>query len=121
MQIKNALFEDLSDILKLQYLAYQSEARLLNNNNIPPLKQTLHEVEQEYASGPFLKAVYEQNHIIGSIRGSVQNDTIHIGKLIVHPDYQGQGIGKLLLKEMEVLFPQKRMELFTSTLSAKNI
>ena len=41
MNIEKAEREDLQEILDLQYLAYQSEARLLNNMDIPPLKQTL--------------------------------------------------------------------------------
>ena len=32
---------DLPDILDLQYLAYQSEAKLLNNFSIPPLQEKL--------------------------------------------------------------------------------
>ena len=33
--------EDLESILQLQYLAYQSEALLLGDEDIPPLRQTL--------------------------------------------------------------------------------
>ena len=39
---------DLSEILDLQYLAYQSEAKLFGNEDIPPLKQTLLDVEKQY-------------------------------------------------------------------------
>ena len=39
--IKKAQKEDLEEILKLQYLAYQSEAKLFGNMEIPPLMQTL--------------------------------------------------------------------------------
>ena len=42
--IKKAQKEDLEEILKLQYLAYQSEAKLFGNMDIPPLKQTIEEV-----------------------------------------------------------------------------
>ena len=38
---------DLSEILDLQYLAYQSEARLFDDEYIPPLKQTLVDVENQ--------------------------------------------------------------------------
>lgn len=47
MNIEKAEIEDLQEILDLQYLAYQSEARLLNNMDIPPLKQTLEDVFKE--------------------------------------------------------------------------
>jgi len=38
---------DLQKILDLQYIAYQSEARLFKNQDIPPLKQTLADVEKK--------------------------------------------------------------------------
>ena len=40
MRITEAETEDMKEILDLQYLAYQSEAKLFNNWDIPPLKQT---------------------------------------------------------------------------------
>ena len=48
---------DLEAILELQRLAYQSEARLLNDFSIPPLMQTLEEMKEELRNGVFLKAV----------------------------------------------------------------
>lgn len=113
--------EDLSEILDLQYLAYQSEARLFDNQDIPPLKQTLVDVENEYQRGIVLKALDEDKTIIGSVRAFCDNGTVYIGKLMVHPSKQGQGIGTQLLLEMEKQYPKQRYELFTSTRSEKNI
>ena len=112
---------DLSEILDLQYLAYQSEARLFNNDDIPPLKQTLVDVENEYQRGIILKALDEDKTIIGSVRAFCDNGTVYIGKLMVHPSKQGQGIGTQLLLEMEKQYPKQRYELFTSSRSEKNI
>ena len=112
---------DLSEILDLQYLAYQSEARLFDNEDIPPLKQTLVDVENEYQRGIILKALDEDKTIIGSVRAFCDNETVYIGKLMVHPSKQGQGIGTQLLLEMEKQYPKQRYELFTSTRSEKNI
>ena len=61
MIIKKAEKEDLHKILDLQYLAYQSEAKLFNDSNIPPLKQTLSDVKNEYQKGLILKALEEQS------------------------------------------------------------
>lgn len=47
MNIKKAEKGDLSEILDLQYLAYQSEARLFDNQNIPPLKRYLYDMDVE--------------------------------------------------------------------------
>lgn len=121
MIIEKAEKKDLQIILNLQYLAYQSEARLFNNPNIPPLRQTLAEVENEYQKGIVLKAVDENNEIIGSVRACCDQGTVYIGKLMVHPKMQGQGIGTQLLLAMENEFPKHRYELFTSSKSKKNM
>ncbi|MGM9572501.1 MAG: GNAT family N-acetyltransferase [bacterium] len=121
MNIKKAEKEDLQEILDLQYIAYQSEAKLFNNPNIPPLKQTLSEVENEYQKGIILKALDENGVIIGSVRAYTANGTAYIGKLMVHPQKQHQGIGTKLLLEIEKEYPGQRYELFTSTKSQKNI
>ena len=76
MNIKEAEKNDLQKILDLQYLAYQSEAKLFNNPDIPPLKQTLAEIENEFQKGVILKAVDENNTIIGSVRAYYDNDTV---------------------------------------------
>ena len=119
--LKKANKGDLSEILDLQYLAYQSEAKLFDNEDIPPLKQTLVDLENEYQRGTILKALDEDKTIIGSVRAFCDNGTVYIGKLMVHPSKQGQGIGTWLLLEMEKQYPKQRYELFTSTRSEKNI
>ncbi len=111
---------DLQKILDLQYIAYQSEARLFKDQDIPPLKQTLADVEKEYQKGIVLKALDDDKTIIGSVRAFCDNGTVYIGKLMVHPSKQGQGIGTKLLIEMEKQYPKQRYELFTSTKSEKN-
>lgn len=119
--IKNAERADLPEILQLQYLAYQSEADLFGSRDIPPLKQTLDEVIEEWNSGVILKMADDTNAIIGSVRAIERDGTVYIGKLTVHPDHQHKGYGTMLLSEMENRFPDKRYELFTSTRSVDNI
>ncbi|MDR1145079.1 MAG: GNAT family N-acetyltransferase [Verrucomicrobiales bacterium] len=121
MRITKANHGDLQEILALQYLAYQGESILYNNPNIPPLTQTLKDLEAEFKTGVFLKAIDENGHIIASVRAYSDNGTLHIGKLIVRPDLQGQGIGTKLLKDIEQTCPHKRYELFTGTKSERNI
>lgn len=48
---------DLSEILDLQYLVYQSEVMLFDNQDIPPSKQTLTDIEEEYQKDLNLKAL----------------------------------------------------------------
>ena len=120
-KICRALVTDLDEILKLQYLAYQSEAALFGTDDIPPLKQTKEEVSEEYQKGSILKMVTEDGRIIGSVRAHAQDETAYIGKLMVHPDYRGCGLGSALLSEIERYFSGLRYELFTSTRSTDNI
>lgn len=119
--ITKADFKDLNEILQLQYLAYQSEAELFGSKDIPPLKQTLDEVIEEYRKGIILKMTDENDRIIGSVRAYESCGIVYIGKLMIHPDYRKNGYGSMLMSEIENTFPNKRYELFTSTKSTDNI
>lgn len=120
MTILKAVQDDLQEILDLQYLAYQSEAALFGNKDIPPLKETIEELTEEFNKGVILKLV-EEHKIIGSVRAYEKNGTAYIGKLMVHPDHRCKGYGTKLINEIEKCFPDCRFELFTSTRSEDNI
>ena len=119
--IEKAQKADLKAILELQYLAYQSEAKLFNDRDIPPLKQTLEDLESELENGIVLKAIDESGNIVGSVRAYDEGGTAYIGKLMVRPQLQRQGIGSELLAAIEKEYPDHRYELFTSTKSVGNI
>lgn len=104
---------DLAAILALQKLSYQTEADRYHDPDLPPLKQTLADLQMEYQHLIFLKATVRKQ-LVGSVRARIDAGTCHIGKLIVHPHYQRLGIGKRLLHEIESRFEQaNRFELFT--------
>ncbi|WP_337100095.1 GNAT family N-acetyltransferase [Paenibacillus sp. YIM B09110] len=120
MIVSKAEISDLPNILKLQYEAYQSEAEIYQEI-IPPLKQSLSELVEEYNEGTILK-VTNNDEIVGSVRAITHDGVCIIGKLIVKPEFQNQGIGKKLMKEIEESYSQvKRMELFTGHKSIKNL
>jgi GNAT superfamily N-acetyltransferase len=119
--IDSANREDAAEILALQKLAYQKEAKLNDDWSIPPLTQTLQEIEAEFETTVFLKAV-SADRIIGSVRASLSDGSCRIGRLIVHPDHQGQGIGTLLMGRIEAVFSDAaRFKLFTGAKSIQNI
>ena len=121
MLIETADVDDAREILDLQKLAYQSEAAIHDDYTIPPLTQSLEEMEQDFQKQLFLKAVVD-GRIVGSVRGYVRAGTCFVGRLIVHPDFQNQGIGTRLMNEIESRFGQaQRYELFTGQESERNL
>jgi GNAT superfamily N-acetyltransferase len=121
MIVERADVEDVEEILALQKLAYQSEAAIYNDYTIPPLTQTLEEIEADFAKQVFLKVVVD-GRIVGSVRAHVREGTCFVGRLIVHPDFQNRGIGAMLLKGIEeVFYDAERFELFTGGRSEKNL
>ena len=121
MSIEQATIDDAQEILALQKLAYMSEAEIYSDFTIPPIHQTLDEIKSEFANQSFLKFCAD-GKIVGSVRAYVKEATCFIGKLIVHPEYQNQGIGTKLLQEIENAFDHvDRYELFTGHKSQKNL
>ena len=119
-KIIKARLEDMEAVLQLQYAAYQSEAEINNDYTIQPLMQSLDELIEEFHKDVILKAVLD-DEIIGSVRAYADGETVYIGKLMVHPDHQGKGLGKRLLAAIEGKLHRKRFELFTSGKSERNL
>ncbi|MBT7631337.1 MAG: GNAT family N-acetyltransferase [Desulfobacula sp.] len=119
--IEKALIENVEEILSLQKIAYVSEAKIIDDFTIPPLHQTIEEIQSEFRHQIFLKVELD-DVIIGSVRTFLEGKTCYIGKLIVHPKNQNTGIGKKLLHAAEKQFPDaERYELFTGQKSKRNL
>ena len=120
MEIERASESDAHEILVLQKTAYLSEAEICHDFTIEPLQQTMEEFVLQFRDHIILKAV-EDMTIIGSVRAKKLDKTCYIGKLMVHPGCQNQGIGKQLMHSIEGLYPHCRYVLFTGSKSEKNI
>lgn len=122
MIIQKSDVSDAKSVLDLQRICYQNEALIYNDFNIPPLTQTLDGLITDMKDQYFLKAVSQDGSIIGSVKAYSAEGTCYIGRLIVHPDFQNQGIGSNLMRAIEEAFPEAvRFELFTGQKSAKNL
>ncbi|WP_291444282.1 GNAT family N-acetyltransferase [Desulfovibrio sp.] len=111
---------DLPQILALQKAAFESEARLVENWDIPPLTQTLENLVEEWRTGVTLKALDGQT-LVGTVRARTTEDTVHIGRLAVLPQWQGRGCGSALMTAILSATKAARYELFTSAKSERNL
>ncbi|MER7704381.1 GNAT family N-acetyltransferase [Kitasatospora sp. NPDC097605] len=99
--ISTADTDDAEQILKLQYLGYQSEAELYGDWAIEPLTQTLESLRAELTEQHVLVARLGEE-IVGTVRGRLGPDGVgRIGRLVVHPRMQRHGLGGRLLEALE--------------------
>jgi GNAT superfamily N-acetyltransferase len=121
IRVERADVADAAAILELQKLAYRSEAELYGDWSLPPLTQTLDSLREEIADSVLLRAL-EETTLVGSVRARADGPVCHVGRLIVHPEAQGRGIGTLLMREIEKAFPgATRFQLFTGSRSEGNM
>jgi predicted N-acetyltransferase YhbS len=122
IRIEIADIKDAEAILKVQKEAFVSEAEIYDDYKIAPLIQTLEELNAEFDSFVYLKAVTAIGEIVGAVRGNLRDNVCLIGRLIVSPKHQNQGIGRMLMDAIEGNFPDVAgFELFTGGKSLKNI
>jgi len=121
MEVLQATIEDAEEILLLQRAAYRSEAELHDDFNIPPLRQTLDELKEDFNFKVILKIV-SNGELLASGQAKLDSGSCHIGRMAVLPQHQGKGIGSMLLTALEGFFPKiTRVELFTGENSGKNL
>lgn len=121
MEITEANLADCEVLLALQRQAYQSEAELHQDHDIPPLTQTLEEFKAAFQTRIVLKVV-EDGEILGSGQAHFDGHTIYLGRMAVWPQAQGRGIGTMLMSALEGINSEaKRIELFTGENSDANL
>ena len=119
--IREASNADFDAIYALQLAAYSTE-NLLYDYTIPPMLQSREEAVQDCRLASLvLVAVTEKGEIVGSVRGSLDNKTCTINKLMVDPAWRNRGIGACLLREIENRLKAEKYRLFTGTKSCRNI
>ena len=115
--------EDAGEVLTLQRAAFVSEALIYDSVHMPPLTQTLEEVEAELRENLGCVALVG-TRIVGAARAVRDGDLLLIGRIAIAPDQQGQGIGSTLLEAVEARGREagaSEAELFTGSLSEANL
>ena len=97
----NAVSLDLSDaevataLLELQRRAYEVEAALIGSRDIPPLTETLEELQR---SGEAFLGVLVEGRMMGAVSYRLVGDTIDVHRLVVDPASFRAGIGTTLVR-----------------------
>jgi GNAT superfamily N-acetyltransferase len=111
---------DAGEVLTVQRAAFVSEAAIYGSVDMPPLTQTLSELEAELRSESGFTARID-GRLVGAIRFVERDDLLLIGRIAIAPDMQGEGIGRTLLEAAERASTADIAELFTGSLSEANL
>ncbi len=113
---------DAGELWTLQLAAYLVEGRRHSTFDIPPLAETLAELTASLVGETVLVA-RSGARLVGSVRGSVEDDGWYVGRLMVAPDRHGEGIGSELMRRIEALAPPttRLLRLVTGEHSSGNI
>lgn len=115
-----ATSSDAAEVLVLQRCCWVGEAIANNDLTIPALRETPDQVQTWMADAWVLR---EGGRLIGAVRATLDGDTWKIGRLMVAPDRQGEGLGGMLLRHAERHAPAGAawFELFTGAASFGNL
>ena len=111
---------DAGEVLTVQRAAFVSEAAIYGSVDMPPLTQTLSELEAELRSESGFTARID-GRLVGAIRFVEKDGLLLIGRIAIAPDMQGEGIGRSLLEAAEQSSTADEAELFTGSLSEANL
>ena len=113
MKIEIATIQDVPALLDLQRKAFGPLCEELGWKDALPLTESLEHAYEEFTKCTTLKVQNDEGLIIGSVNGNVTDESLYIGRLMVLPEYQQQGIGKLLFREIQSRLPHNRAWLCT--------
>jgi len=120
--IEPATRGDAGELLTLQRACWVQEALANQVLDVPALHEGLPDVVQSLSRWRTW-VVREGGRLVGSVRGRLEGTEWEIGRLMVAPDLQGRGLGRLLLEHAERVAPPAATSyrLFTGGRSADNL
>ncbi len=125
VEVRAAVPGDAGELLTLQRACWVQEQRANPGVRIPALEEELDDLRAWLATDTVLVA-RTSGRLVGAVRARPRKtagaSTWDVGRLMVAPDLQGQGLGRDLLDRIEALAPAEAtgFELFTGTGSERN-
>lgn len=115
--------DDAGEVMTLQRAAFVQEALIYGTPEMPPLTQTLEEVESELHENIGCVAL-DGTRMVGAVRARLDGSLLLVGRIAIAPDRAGEGIGTTLLAAVERRGAEAgatEAELFTGSLSEANL
>ncbi|GGF38945.1 hypothetical protein GCM10011519_10730 [Marmoricola endophyticus] len=126
-EVRPAVAADAGELLTLQRACWVQEAQDNPDVTIPALGESLTDVQHWVTRGTVLVA-RRAGRLVGAVRGVARatddgREVWDVGRLMVAPDLQGHGLGRVLLERIEAAAPDgvSSYLLFTGAGSARNL
>jgi tRNA (guanine37-N1)-methyltransferase len=114
---------DAGELLTLQRACWLQEA-LANDSltDIPAIHESLEEV-RHWMTTWSTWVVRSEGRLVGAVRGRLEGTAWDIGRIMVAPDLQGRGLGRMLLEHIQAVAAPEATSyvLFTGARSVDNI
>jgi len=120
-RVQPATRGDAAELFTLQRACWVQEALANDSLDIPALHESLADLEESIDTWDTY-VVRSAGRLVGAVRGRLDADAWDIGRLMVAPDLQGRGLGRVLLEHIQAVAPAEAStySLFTGAASARN-
>lgn len=119
---------DAGEIFTMQRAAFIAEAQAHHDLFLPPLTQSLTELREDLRQSEtqWWGLRTDNRRLVAAVKAQIHLDdtsVAHVGRFMVTPDLQGQGLGSYLWQLVEPSLPGsvRRIELFTGEYSHANL
>ena len=119
--IVRAVAGDAGELLTLQRACWLAEQQANPGVHVPAVHESLDDVRAGLATWDTY-VLRRSGRLVGAVRARLDGAAWDVGRLMVAPDLQGEGLGRRLLAHIEACAPEQATsyQLFTGAGSARN-